>query len=155
MSRPGEDPRRGCQGSEEGTWDEECVGKGTEGKEFVQTMRRGSHTPCPVGRRIASLIPPAHDVAPLAFTRAFVAMGFVVGLEGVLGPIVGIHRAWTGLSGAIVSPATYGLPLKGHSGVRVGCDVSCFRYSWVGLVVLRGWWAPLGLHLDPLCVIVV
>ena len=62
MSRPGEDPRRGCKGSEEGTWCEECVGKGTEGKEFLQTMRRGSHTPYPVGRRIASLIPPDHIV---------------------------------------------------------------------------------------------
>ena len=75
MSRPGEDPRRGCQGSEEGTWDEECAGKGTEGKEFLQTMRRGSHTPYPVGRRIASLIPPAHiaslvpDVVVLAARR--------------------------------------------------------------------------------------
>ena len=55
---------------------------------------------------IVSLTPLTHGVAPLAFARAFVAMGFVVGLEGVLGPIVGIHRAWTGLSGAIVSPAT-------------------------------------------------
>ena len=26
MSRPREDSRRGCQGSEKGTWDEECVG---------------------------------------------------------------------------------------------------------------------------------
>ena len=82
------------------------MSKETKEAEIVQTMRRGSDTPFPVGRRIASLIPPAHDVAPLAFARAFVAMGFVVGLEGVLGPIVGIHRAWTGLSGAIVSPAT-------------------------------------------------
>ena len=32
MSRPGEDPRRGCQGSEERIWYEECVGKGAEGK---------------------------------------------------------------------------------------------------------------------------
>ena len=28
----GEDPRRGCQGSEERIWYEECVGKGIEGK---------------------------------------------------------------------------------------------------------------------------
>ena len=62
MSRPREDPRRGCQGSEEGPGYEECVGKGTEGKEFLQSVRRGSHTPYPVGRRIASLIPPAQIV---------------------------------------------------------------------------------------------
>ena len=74
MSRPGEDPRRGCQGSEEGTWDEECVGKGTEGKEFVQTMRRGSHTPYPVGRRIASLIPPAHIARRCRLAEWFLAV---------------------------------------------------------------------------------
>ena len=28
----GEDPRRGCQGSEERIWYEECVDKGIEGK---------------------------------------------------------------------------------------------------------------------------
>ena len=40
MSGPGEDPRRGCKSSEEGDVYEECVGKVTEGKEFLEILRR-------------------------------------------------------------------------------------------------------------------
>ena len=43
------------------------MGKATEGKELLQIVAWASHTPYPVGRRIASLIPPARIVPSLAF----------------------------------------------------------------------------------------
>ena len=75
------------------------MGKGTEGKEFLQTMWRGSHTPYPVGRRIASLIPPARLVASLALACARVdILGASWGLLGTSGGGLG------GLLGASWGP---------------------------------------------------
>eukprot|EP00959_Pyramimonas_sp_CCMP1952_P044958 939238-Pyramimonas_sp.AAC.1 len=47
-----------------------------EGNES-QTMRRGSHTACPVGRRIVSLIPLAQTVPSRAFALVFVATAYL------------------------------------------------------------------------------
>ena len=45
----------------------------TEGKEFLQILGRASHTPYPVGRRVASLIPPAHIVSLVLYVGVLVA----------------------------------------------------------------------------------
>ena len=86
------------------------MSKETKEAEIVQTMRRGSDTPFPVGRRIASLIPPAHIVASLAL--ACVLGGGIWGAswgrlgaswgppEGLLGASWGLLGASCGLLGA-------------------------------------------------------
>ena len=58
---------------------EECVRKVTEGKECLQIMPWASHTPYPVGRRIASLIPPAHLVSLLPFARVLARIWKLLG----------------------------------------------------------------------------
>ena len=55
-------------------------------------MRRGSHTPYPVGQRIASLIRQTRIVPPLAFACAFVA--HVALLGGGLFPEALRQQAW-------------------------------------------------------------
>ena len=79
------------------------MGKATEGKELLQIVAWASHTPYPVGRRIASLIPPARIVPSLAFACAFVTHAALLGgrrfLEAVRKQAWGLFRELSGASG--------------------------------------------------------
>ena len=78
----GEDPRRGCKSSEERIFGKRCAWvRRMEGKSRADRAG-GSHTPYPVGRRIASLIPPAHAASSLPFARGLVVNAALLGSLG-------------------------------------------------------------------------
>ena len=91
-----------------------------------------SHTPYPVGRRIASLIPPARIVPSLAFACAFVTHAALLG--GCRFPEAVRQQAWglfRGLSGA-------------SRGQFCGLLEACWGFLWASSGPLGASWGHLG-----------